>query len=91
MDARLSRAIKAPLFAFAALLALLATTTTYALSPAPGKTIAAAVIAAAKTSIIALIYMRLARASALTRFAAAAGPAWLLILFVLSGIDFSAR
>jgi cytochrome c oxidase subunit 4 len=86
------KATAPPLLALGALLLLLALTTFYALTPHwPAKSGVAILIASLKALIVLAIFMRLARASALIRFAAFAGLAWLTILFVLGGADYISR
>lgn len=87
-----SHALMAPIVAFVALLGLLAATTLYAYAPGmPLKPVAALIVAGAKISIIALVFMRLRHASALTRLAAIAGLVWLVLLFGLGWIDYASR
>jgi cytochrome c oxidase subunit 4 len=81
-----------PLAALTALLALLAMTTAYAITPgAPLKPLVATGIAAAKAGIVLAVFMRLRQASALIRIAAGAGFVWLMILFLLGWIDYASR
>lgn len=83
---------RAPLTAWVLLMAALATTTLYAMVPAaPLKATAALTVIACKVAIIAWIFMRLRRAEALLRFAAATGLLWLVALFVLGFSDYFSR
>jgi cytochrome c oxidase subunit 4 len=77
---------------FAALLALLALSAASSfLPPAPWKTVAGLAIAAAKTGLIALFFMRLRDRSGLTRIFAAAGLFWLGIFATLVLADYLTR
>ena len=78
--------------AWVALLALLATTFGLAhLQLGAWNPVASLAIAAAKAVIVALVFMRLARASALVVLFAAAGLFALAVMFGLSGTDYATR
>lgn len=81
------------LLTWVALLALVAATLGLAYAPMPGplNLIVAMGISAAKTVLVVVIFMKLLRASALTRAAAVAGLFWLAILFALSATDYLTR
>jgi len=82
-----------PLFlAWLALLALLAVTAAAAWVPLGWlNTAIALAVAVLKGLLVALVFMRLRRASWLLRIAALAGLATLALLFVLSGADYATR
>jgi caa(3)-type oxidase subunit IV len=48
-------------------------------------------IAAVKARLIGVVLMRLHEPNSLNRLAAAAGPIWLFIMFVLIGADYFTR
>jgi cytochrome c oxidase subunit 4 len=48
-------------------------------------------IAAAKAALVGFIFMRLSENNALNRLAAAAGPIWVFVMFVLMGADYFTR
>jgi cytochrome c oxidase subunit 4 len=87
------RAASAPLgLVFAALLALLALSAASSfLPPAPWKTAAGLVIAAVKTGLIALFFMKLRYERGLIRIFASAGLFWLGILATLLLADYLMR
>jgi cytochrome c oxidase subunit IV len=80
------------LLAWAALLALMLSSLGSAyLSLGLGNLVAGVVIAAVKSSIVALLFMRLARSSGAVRLAAAIALAMWLVLVGLSGVDYATR
>ncbi|MGA1858073.1 cytochrome C oxidase subunit IV family protein [Azospirillum sp. 11R-A] len=81
------------LFTWAALVGLLAATLALAYVPMPGplNLVLALGISAAKALLVLALFMKLFRAPALTRAAAAAGLFWLAVLFVLSATDYLTR
>jgi cytochrome c oxidase subunit 4 len=80
------------LLAWLALLALMFTSLGSAyLQLGIGNGIAGVVIAIIKSSIVVLLFMRLARSSAAVRLAAAIGLAMWLVLAGLSGVDYATR
>lgn len=89
--------MKAPplplLLTWAVLLALLAATLGLAYVPMPGpmNTVVALGISVAKALLVLALFMKLFRAPALTRAAAAAGLFWLAVLFALSATDYLTR
>jgi cytochrome c oxidase subunit 4 len=75
-----------------ALLVLLAATFALAHVPLGGwNTATALAIAVAKALLVALVFMQLRGSSALVALFAAAGIAWLAILFGLSAADYATR
>lgn len=81
-----------PLLTWAALMALLLATVSYALVPhAPLKPWVALSISAAKASLIALFFMRLVKATPLVRLAGLAGVFWLSFLFLFAFADYLTR
>jgi cytochrome c oxidase subunit IV len=77
---------------FAALLALLALSAASSfLPPAPWKTAAGLIIAATKTGLIALFFMKLRYQRGLVRIFAGAGLFWLGLLAVLLLADYLMR
>ena len=48
-------------------------------------------IAAVKVTLVALVFMRLFEPNPLNRLAAAAGPIWIFIMFLLTGADYFTR
>jgi cytochrome c oxidase subunit 4 len=56
-----------------------------------GNVLAGLVIATVKTGLVAWVFMQLRRASAMSRIAAAAGLATLLLLIALSLVDYKTR
>ena len=84
--------VLAPLITWMALLALLATTVAYALWPhGVLKPVVALSISAAKATLIAIVFMRLNKATPLIRLAAGAGLVWLSIMFALLFVDYMTR
>jgi cytochrome c oxidase subunit IV len=61
------------------------------LSLGAGNLIAGVAIAIVKSSIVALLFMRLARSSATVRLVAAIGVTMWLVLTGLSGVDYATR
>jgi caa(3)-type oxidase subunit IV len=77
---------------FAALIALLALSAASSfLPPAPWKTAASLAIAAAKTALVALFFMRLKYHAGLVRIFAVAGLFWLSIFASLLFADYLSR
>jgi len=93
---RLPHALKPTLrrvgLAWALLLALLLTSLGSAYVPLGGFNPAIGLlIAAIKSAIVVVLFMRLGRGPALARLAAAVAVATLALLFTLSGVDFATR
>ena len=83
---------RAPIFAWLALGGLLAATCALAYVPlGAGNLPLSLLIAGIKAALVALVFMRLSENNALFRLTAAAGPAWLFILFLLTGADYFTR
>ena len=81
-----------PLLTWAALMTLLFLSAGAAFAPLGSlKTTASLAIAGVKVVLIALIFMRLSRASSLVRLTALAGLMWASILFLLAGADYISR
>lgn len=81
-----------PLAVWAIMLALMAVSVAIAFLPlGPGKLFANLAISGAQAALVAAILMRLDRASALVRLAAAAAFVWIAMLFTLSGADYFSR
>lgn len=84
--------VRAAVFAWAGLAALLALTVALALVPmGQGNLLASFGIALAKAAIILLVYMKLWHGSVLNRFAAAILCLWLAILVGLTFVDYLTR
>ena len=82
----------APLAVWAALVGLLFLSLGAAFAPlGPFKTATSLAIAGVKVILIALVFMKLDRASNLVRLAALAGVVWASFLFLLAGADYLAR
>ena len=82
----------APLVVWAALVTLLFLSLGAAYAPlGPFKTATSLAIAGVKVILIALVFMKLDRASNLVRLAAVAGVVWASFLFLLAGADYLAR
>jgi cytochrome c oxidase subunit 4 len=81
------------LITWAALVALLAATLALAYVPMPGPlNVAVALgISVVKALLVLALFMKLFRAPALIRAAAAAGLFWLAVLFALSATDYLTR
>jgi cytochrome c oxidase subunit IV len=78
--------------AWVALLALmLASLGSAYLSLGPGNLIAGLAIAAIKSAIVIVLFMGIARSSAMVRIAAGAALATWLLLVALSGVDYATR
>jgi caa(3)-type oxidase subunit IV len=89
---RLWRICRVPLLIWAALCVLLAATCSLAYVPlGSGNLSASLCIATVKAGLIGAFFMRLREPNALNRLAAAAGPVWLFIMFVLIGADYFTR
>jgi cytochrome c oxidase subunit IV len=83
---------RAPLLTWAALCALLATTCTLAYVPlGQANLLVSLCIAALKAALVAAVFMRLSEGNALNRLAAAAGPIWIFVMFLLIGADYFTR
>ena len=82
----------APLITWAALMVLLGLTILAAHAPlGPFKTTASLAIAGIKVVLIAVVFMKLDRASNPVRLAAAFGVIWASFLFLLAGADYLSR
>ncbi|MDQ6640599.1 MAG: Caa(3)-type oxidase subunit IV [Pseudomonadota bacterium] len=89
---RLARELRRLLFAWAALIALMLSSLGSAyLSLGVGNLVAGLAIALVKIAIVVWLFMRLGRASATLRIAAAIGLAAWLLLAGLSGVDYATR
>ena len=83
---------RGPLYAWAALCALLAATTAFAYVPLGwGNLATSLVIAVLKAAIIAVVFMELRSATGLVRLAALTGCLWLFFLFFLMSADYLSR
>lgn len=81
-----------PVLAWAALCAILLATALYAFWPQGHlKAAVGPIFALCKALIIAIVFMRLDRSSAMIRFAAVTGLLWLSILFTLTLADYFTR
>jgi len=81
-----------PVLVWVALCALLATTCTLSYVPLGGFSLPVALcIAALKGALVGAIFMRLFENNALNRLAAAAGPIWVFVMFLLMGADYFTR
>ena len=81
-----------PIVVWAALTTLLFLSLGAAYAPlGPFKTATSLAIAGTKVILIALVFMKLDRASNLVRIAAVAGLVWASFLFLLAGADYLAR
>jgi cytochrome c oxidase subunit 4 len=81
-----------PLLVWAALCVLLATTCALAFVPLGRFNLVVSLcIAAAKASLVGAVFMRLLEKNALNRLAAAAGPIWIVVLFLLIFADYATR
>jgi cytochrome c oxidase subunit 4 len=77
---------------WAALCVLLATTCALAFVPLGRFNLVVSLcIAAAKASLVGAVFMRLFEKNALNRLAAAAGPIWIAVLFLLIFADYATR
>jgi cytochrome c oxidase subunit IV len=83
---------RAPLLTWVALCALLAMTCALAYVPLDqGNLPISLCIAALKATLVAWVFMRLSERNALNRLAAAAGPIWIFVMFLLIGADYFTR
>lgn len=81
-----------PLLAWAGLCALLAATCTLAYVPMGDANLPVSlVIAALKATLVAVIFMRLFEDNLINRLAAAAGPIWIFVMFLLIFADYFTR
>ena len=81
-----------PLLTWIALCILLATTCALSYVPlGDGNLIVALMVAAIKASLVGAVFMRLFEPNPINRLAAAAGPIWIFIMFVLIGADYFTR
>ena len=81
-----------PVLVWAGLMALLFASLGYAYLPdAPLKIAFGIAVAVGKAALIGVVFMQLTKASALVRVTAAAGAAWLSLLFLFSFADFLTR
>jgi caa(3)-type oxidase subunit IV len=82
----------APLMVWCALSALLAATCMLAYMPLGAFNLPLSLfIAAMKSALIGAVFMRLHDNNPLQRLAAAVGPIWIFIMFVLIGADYLTR
>ena len=92
MNAETLQLWRTPLIIWAALLLLLAATVGSAFIPlGPFNAIINIGIAAAKTVLVLLFFMKLRSSSALLRLAALAGVFWLSFMFMLAASDYLTR
>ncbi len=83
---------RAPLLTWVALCLLLATTCALAYVPlGRGNLPISLCIAALKAMLVAWVFMGLSEDNALNRLAAAAGPIWIFVMFLLIGADYFTR
>jgi cytochrome c oxidase subunit 4 len=81
-----------PLLTWLALCALLAITCALAYVPlGRGNLPLSLCIAAIKAAFVGAVFMRLSKPDPINRLAAAAGPLWLFIMFLLIGADYFTR
>lgn len=81
-----------PVLTWIALCILLATTCALSYVPlGDSNLIVALAIAAIKASLVGAVFMRLFEPNPINRLAAAAGPIWIFIMFVLMGADYFTR
>ena len=86
------RISRRPLLTWVALVGLLGASCASAFIPLGNlNLVISLVIAAIKGLLVGLIFMRLCEDNALNRLAAAAGPIWVFIMFLLMGSDFYSR
>lgn len=91
-EARIWPLCRKALFTWVALCLLLAATCALAFLPmGRGNLPVSLAIAAAKAALVGLIFMRLNAQSPLNRLAAAVGPVWVFIMFLLMGADYFTR
>jgi cytochrome c oxidase subunit 4 len=92
MNGEILQLWRMPLIIWAALLLLLAATVGSAFVPlGPFNAIINIGIAAAKTVLVLLFFMKLRSSSALLRLAALAGVFWLSFMFMLTASDYLTR
>ena len=81
-----------PVLTWIALCILLALTCGLSYVPlGGGNLVVALAIAAIKASLVAFVFMRLFEPNPLIWLAAAAGPMWIFIMFLLTGADYFTR
>ncbi len=81
-----------PVLAWLALLALLCATLGTSFIPLGGLNLPISLcIAGLKATVIGLVFMRLVESSSLQRLAAATGPIWIFIMFILMASDYLTR
>jgi cytochrome c oxidase subunit 4 len=81
-----------PILTWVALLVLLAATCTLAYVPlGRGNLPLSLCIAAIKASLVGVIFMRLSEDNPINRLAAAVGPIWIFIMFLLTAADYLTR
>lgn len=86
------RISREPLMAWLALCLLLALTCSLAYVPmGEANLVVSLVIAAVKACLVGLVFMELSRNEPLNRLAAAAGPVWLFVMFLLLFSDYLTR
>jgi cytochrome c oxidase subunit 4 len=92
MDERKREIWVRPLLVWVGLCLLLATTCTLSYVPLGRAALPVALcIAALKATLIGAVFMRLFENNALNRLAAAAGPIWIFVMFLLMGADYFTR
>lgn len=92
MDERRREIWIRPLLVWAALCVLLAATCALAYVPMGAANLAVSlVIAAAKAALVGVVFMRLFENNPLNRLAAAAGPIWIFVMFLLLFSDYVTR
>lgn len=81
-----------PLLTWAALCLLLALTCTLAYVPMGSANLPISlVIAAVKAALVGAVFMRLLKNNPINRLAAAAGPVWVFVMFLLMFADYFTR
>jgi cytochrome c oxidase subunit 4 len=81
-----------PVLVWAALCVLLALTCSLAFVPMGRFNLVVSLcIAATKASLVGLVFMRLFEKNPLNRLAAAAGPIWIFVMFLLMFADYATR
>jgi len=81
-----------PLLVWIGLCALLAATCALAYVPLGEANFPISLcIAALKAALVGMVFMRLFENNALNRLAAAAGPIWVFVMFLLMGADYFTR
>ena len=92
MDERCREIWIRPLLVWAALCILLAATCALAYVPMGAANLAVSLaIAAAKAALVGVVFMRLFENNPLNRLAAAAGPIWIFVMFLLLFSDYVTR